>query len=271
MSYWVENLLKEEKKLWRKGYKYVVGLDEAGRGPLAGPVVAAAVIINPRPETKNKINSKFKIKNLKLKTGQIQNLKFYSDKSPKTKTQLKAELFTWVKKSEIRDSKKLAPKKREELYQILIHHPQIKWGIGRVSEKTIDKINILEATKLAMIKAIKNLGIKPDFLILDGNFELKLKIKNSKFKNIIQKLKHSRFNKTKSIIKADEKVLSCLLASIIAKVTRDKIMEKHNTKFPQYGFNRHKGYPTKFHLEMLKKYGICKIHRKTFNPAKHFV
>jgi len=150
----------------------------------------------------------------------------------------------------LRDSKKLTPKKREEFYKILTNHPQIKWGIGRVSEKVIDKINILEATKLVMIKAIKKLKRKPDFLIIDGNFKLNLPIPQ------------------KSIIKADEKVFSVALASIIAKVYRDRIMRRYHKKYLQYGFDKHKGYPTKQHRKMLKKHGPCKIHRKTFKPVK---
>jgi ribonuclease HII len=198
---------KEEKKLWKKGYKVVVGLDEAGRGPLAGPVVAAAVSIIP--------NSKFQI--------------------PK-----------------LRDSKKLTLKKREEFFKIITETSNIKWGIGKVSEKVIDKINIFEATKLAMKRAIKSLERKlkrkANFLILDGNFKIDLKIPQ------------------KSIVRGDEKVLSCAMASIIAKVTRDRIMEKYAKKFPEYGFEKHKGYGTKFHLKMLKKYGPCKIHRRSFFP-----
>jgi ribonuclease HII len=200
--------LKEEKRLWKKGFKVVVGLDEAGRGPLAGPVVAAAVSIIP--------NSKFKI-------------------------------------SKIRDSKKLTPQKREELYRWITQCPFLEWGIGKVSEKVIDRINIFEATKLAMKKAIFNLERKlkrkADFLILEGNFKIDLPIPQ------------------KSIIKGDEKVLSCAMASIIAKVTRDKIMEKYAKKFPEYGFEKHKGYGTKFHLKMLKRYGPCPIHRRSFLPV----
>ena len=137
----------------------------------------------------------------------------------------------------------------EEIYKLLTKDPQVEWGIGKVSEKVIDKINILEATKLAMKKAIKKLKRRPDFLILDGNFKI-----NS---NIPQK----------SIIKADEKVFSCAAASIIAKVRRDKIMQRYHQKYPKYRFDRHKGYPTKLHLRMLKKYGPCKIHRKSFRPV----
>jgi ribonuclease HII len=207
--------LKEEKKLWKKGIKRVVCLDEAGRGPLAGPVVAAAVSI---------------IANCKLQISKFKDL---------------------------RDSKKLAPKKREEFYKIITKNPQIEWVIGIVSEKIIDKINIKNAAELAMEKALKNLERKmkkkADFLIIDGNH---ISSKNLKARSY------------KLIVKADEKVFSCALASILAKVTRDKIMERYSKKYPEYGFEIHKGYPTKFHLKMLKKYGPCKIHRKSFLPVK---
>jgi len=197
---------RKEKELWKKGFKRVTGLDEVGRGPLAGPVVAAAVIVD------------FRSYNLR-------------------------RLF-------IKDSKKLTPKKREEFYKILTKHPAIKWGIGRVSERVIDKINILEATKLAMKRAMKKLKIRPDFLIIDGNFKINL--------NLPQK----------AIVKADEKVFSCAAASIIAKVTRDKIMLRYHKKYPRYGFNQHKGYPTKLHRKMLRKYGPCRIHRRSFKTVK---
>lgn len=205
--------LKQEKRLWKKGYKAVVGLDEAGRGPLAGPVVAAAVVLR---------NSKFKIPN-----------------------QLK----------EVKDSKKLTAKKREELYEILIRHSAMESGIGRTGPRVIDRINILEATKLAMKRAVKNLelktkNIRPDFLILDGNIKLDLPIPQ------------------KSIVKADDKIFSCAAASIIAKVSRDRAMARYDKKYPEYGFGKHKGYPTKRHKKMLKKYGPCKTHRKSFRPVK---
>ena len=192
---------REEKKLWKKGYKCIVGLDEVGRGSLSGPVVAAAVMFK---------NSKFQF--------------------PKVK-----------------DSKQLSEKKREEFYKLFIKHPRIKWGTGRVSEKVIDRINILEATKLAMKKAIKKLNKKPDYLIIDGNFKTNLPLLQ------------------KSIIKGDEKVFSCAAASIIAKVFRDRIMKRYDKKYPQYGFAQHKGYPTKKHVKLLKKYGRCDIHRNSFN------
>ena len=205
----------EEKKLWKRGYKYVVGLDEAGRGCLAAPVVAAAVIVRSKL------------------------------KSQRSKSQFKSQIF-----KEVKDSKQLSSKKREELCKLVTKNPLIEWGIGKVSEKVIDKINILEATKLAMKKAIEKLKKKPDFLIIDGNFKIDLPILQ------------------KSIIKGDEKVFSCATASIIAKVTRDRIMRKYHKKYPQYGFDRHKGYGTKLHLKMLKKHGPCKIHRKSFKPVK---
>ena len=189
----------EEKKLWQKGFKSVAGLDEAGRGPLAGPVVAAAVVI------------KCDLKNL-----------------PKG----------------INDSKKLSEEKRNYFYKILLENKDIKWGVGIVSEIIIDKINILQATKLAMQNALENLDA--DFLLLDGNFKI-----------------NSHINQ-KSIIKGDQKVISISAASIIAKVTRDKIMSDYDKKYPQYGFKKHKGYGTKLHRQNIKKFGKCKIHRKSF-------
>jgi ribonuclease HII len=203
-------MLQEEKRLRKKGYRYVVGIDEAGRGPLAGPVVSGAVLI---------LEKDFK---------EIKKIK------------------------SVKDSKKLSEKKREEVYSNLINNPKVKWGIGIVSEKIIDKINILEATKLSMIKAVKDLEtknhIKVDFLILDGRMRINLDIEQE------------------SIIKADDKVFSVSAASIIAKVTRDRLMIKYNRKYPAYNFKKHKGYGTKEHLEIIKKNGICKIHRKSFAP-----
>ena len=208
----------EEKKLWKKGCKFVAGLDEAGRGPLAGPVVAAAVMVNPKFEVRNPKQiqkvSKFEIRNSKLK---------------------------------IRDSKQLSEKQREFFYERLTKHPDIEWGMGIVSEKIIDKINILEATKLAMERALKNL--EPDFLLIDGNFPIKSKIPQ------------------KSVIGGDAKIFSCCAAGIIAKVTRDRIMKKYHKKYPQYGFLQHKGYPTKAHFANLEKFGPCRIHRRSFYPV----
>jgi len=185
----------------------VACLDEAGRGPLAGPVVASACMVV----------------DYKLKTGGFKDLK---------------------------DSKKLSRRQREKFYEIITKNRNIEWRIGRVSEKVIDKINILEASKLAMRRAITKLGKKPDFLILDGKMKLDLPVPQ------------------KSIVKADEKVFSCAVASILAKVSRDRIMERSHKKYPYYVLNKHKGYPTKLHLRMLNKYGPSKIHRKSFEPVR---
>ena len=195
--------LKEEKKLWRTGYKKIAGIDEAGRGPLAGPVVACALVV--------KLN---RVKDLKL--------------------------------NRVKDSKKLTQKKREEFYNILANHSGVEWGIGWVSEKVIDRINIFQATRLAMKRAVEKINRKPSFLILDGRMTLDLAIPQ------------------KSIVKADEKVLSCTCASIIAKVTRDRMMQRYHKKYPLYCFNQHKGYPTRLHRKMLRRYGVCKLHRQSF-------
>ena len=194
-----------ERKLRKKGYKNIVGLDEVGRGPLAGPVLAVAFMIDDYK------NNTFK---------------------------------------KVKDSKKLSAKQRNEIYNLLTSNKNIKWGIGKVSEKIIDKINILEATKRAMIKAIKDLEkknkLKINYLIIDGNFSIKTEIPQE------------------SVIKGDSKIFSCAAASIIAKVERDRLMDKLHKKYPQYGFNQHKGYPTKKHRLMIKKNGLSKIHRLTF-------
>ena len=233
--------LKEEKKLWKKGYKYVACLDESGRGPLAGPVVAAAVVLNPKSQA--------------LNPKQIQNRKFKYSKRVLNFGHLNFDIVSnlgfRILNLRLRDSKKLSPLAREKLYKILTRCPGIEWGIGKVSEKVIDKINIKNAAELAMEKAVGKLKHRPDFLIIDGKY-----LKNYKLKTINHKL----------IIKADEKVFSCACASVIAKVYRDRIMQRYHKKYPRYGFDKHKGYPTKLHRKMLKKFGPCKIHRKTFKP-----
>lgn len=194
--------------------KIIVGIDEAGRGPLAGPVVAAAFCIIGKP--------KFRA------VGDF-------------------------------DSKKLTPKWREDLYQIFTTHPQIQWGIGKVSEGVIDKINIFQATRLAMKKAVlalqrKMYEVRPrtsiELLIIDGNMLLDLPISQ------------------RAIPHADATIFLCMAASIIAKVTRDRLMRKLHKKYPVYGFDRHKGYGTMLHLEALKKYGVSPIHRRSFSPIR---
>jgi len=210
----------EEQKLWQKGCEFVVGLDEVGRGPLAGPVTAAAVTVQQFPISNFQFPNKFK----------IQNLKKFQD---------------------IKDSKKLSALQRERWFEFLTTHPDIKWGIGIVPEKIIDQINILEATKLAMKRAVEALKIEPDYLLLDGNF-------------LLEDLSISQ----KAVTRGDEKIWSCAAASIIAKVTRDRLMEKYDAKYPVYGFKKHKGYGTAQHLVAIEQYGACAIHRLSFAPFK---
>lgn len=212
-----------EQKYIKQGYDFVIGIDEAGRGPLAGPVIASALAM-----TKSKVES------LKLKAGD----------SP-TENDLLLD---------VKDSKKLSPKKREKLFELLTQNPDIKYGVGIVSEKIIDKENILQATLMAMKMAVENLMEKEQqinsqnsVILIDG-------------KNIIENLDFDQH----SIINGDNKVWSIAAASIIAKVTRDRIMQKYHKKYPQYCFDKHKGYGTKLHFEMIAKYGQCEIHRKSF-------
>jgi len=249
----------EEKKLWRKGYKCVAGIDEAGRGPLAGPVVAGAVNFMPGVIARSEATKQSMVctKNSGLPRPALAGLAMTG----------------------IKDSKKLTEKQREEIYEVLIKHPEVKWGIGIVSEKVIDKINILQATKLAMQKALIDLELsfprkresivlaeeswilnqvgndvaKIDFVLIDGNFKLDLK--------------EAAFVKGYGAPKQKSIIFSIAAASIIAKVTRDRIMQKMHKKYPQYNFVKHKGYGTKAHFESLEKFGPCKIHRKTFWPA----
>lgn len=193
--------------------KIIFGIDEVGRGSLAGPVFAVAIIVfRPIP---------------------------------------RLEVKRWGGK--IKDSKKLSQRQREEIYNFLKNSQdsqEMKWGTGKVSEKIIDKINILNATKLAMEKAVldleKKIGKKSDMLLIDGNFGINIS------------------RPQKSIIKGDEKIFLISLASIVAKVERDRLMQKMHQKYPQYGFNQHKGYGTKEHISALSNFGCCKIHRESF-------
>lgn len=193
-------IMKEfENKLYKEGIDLIAGIDEVGRGPLVGSVVACAVIL-PKD--------------------------FYDER--------------------IKDSKKISEKKRNELYE-LIKEKAISIGIGMCDNKEIDKINILEASKKAMLKAINNLDVKPKHLLIDA---LTL---------------DTNINQT-SIIKGDQKSISIASASIVAKVIRDEMMYKLDEKYPMYGFATNKGYPTKKHIEAINKYGIITEHRKTFKP-----
>ncbi len=187
-----------EELYYNKGYINVAGIDEAGRGPLAGPVVAAAVILDRKKDI-----------------------------------------------SGINDSKKLSEKKRNLLYSILTEEA-LAIGIGIVDEATIDLINIKNATHLAMKKAIENLKIKPDFLLIDAESLKDIKIPQH------------------AIIKGDCRSFSIAAASIIAKVERDRIIVSYESVYPGYGFAKHKGYGTKEHFECIRKYGLLPIHRRTF-------
>jgi len=210
--------LNEEKNLFARGYKVIAGIDEVGRGPLAGPVVAAALVL--------------------------------SSKSP---LHFGGQGITTDKLKEIKDSKKLAEKKREELYEV-IREEFDEVGIGICDQGTIDKINILQAGFLAMKKAIGSLKNKPDFIMLDGKFL----IPNCSYQQ-------------QAIIHGDNLVFSIAAASIIAKVTRDRIMKEMHEQYPQYCFDQHKGYGTKLHLEQLRAHGPCQIHRRSFGPVKRLL
>ena len=210
--------LQTEKYYWKKGYKTIIGLDEGGRGPLCGPVTTASVIINPKFQIKDK-DFKEILKNAK-------------------------------------DSKKLSEKQREKIFKLIQKCPNIKFTISSVGPKTIDKINISEATKKAMKNCLNrilpNRNLKKILILIDGNRILDKNLKISQ----------------KAIVKGDDKIFSIALASIIAKVTRDRKMEKLSLQYPKYYFHQHKGYGTKLHKKLIKKYGPCKIHRKSYRPIK---
>jgi ribonuclease HII len=196
MSIWEENIYK-------KGYVHIAGVDEAGRGPLAGPVVASAVILP--------------------KGFLLQDLN---------------------------DSKKVCKKRRGELFQELIHHPSVHFGIGIIDAQTIDRVNILQATFLAMQQALSQLSIPPDFVLIDGHLAPKISFPH------------------KTLIGGDALSISIAAASIIAKETRDRIMDELHQNWPKYGFGQHKGYGTKKHLACLQELGPCAIHRFSFEPLK---
>lgn len=197
-------MLDLEKEYYSEKIKLIAGVDEAGRGPLAGPVVACAVV---------------------LPNGYFNN--------------------------QIDDSKKLSKKKRETLFKV-IQDESLAIGIGIIDVETIEKVNIYEATKLAMKKALENIDIKFDLVLTDA---MKLDEVNAPLI---------------PIIKGDAKAQNIAAASIIAKVTRDKIMEKIDLDYPQYGFKNHKGYGTKKHIEAIKEFGLLKnIHRPSF--CKNFI
>jgi ribonuclease HII len=195
-----------EKMYSRRGYHRIAGVDEAGRGPLAGPVVAAAVILPHEGITE--------------------------------------KLF---------DSKQISSKKREELYKTIFEEAA-GVGIGVIGQEEIDRINILQATLKAMALAIENLPLPPDFILIDGSQGgLALPIPQ------------------KPIRKGDRLCNSVAAASIIAKVTRDRMMLECHRKYPQYNFARHKGYGTKEHQRAIEKFGVCELHRKSFRGVKEYL
>lgn len=199
----LKNMLEIEDKLYSEGYNFVCGVDEAGRGPLCGPVVAAAVIL-PKDEYIEGVN----------------------------------------------DSKKLTEKKREKLYDDIMKKA-VAVSIGISDVDVIEKVNILNATKLAMKQAIEKLSIKPDYVLIDGNQMIDINIK------------------AETVVSGDAKSESIAAASIIAKVTRDRMLIEFDKKYPEYGFAKHKGYGTKSHIEAIQKYGLTDIHRSSF--CKKFV
>ena len=194
----LKNMLEIEDSLYAKGYNFVCGMDEAGRGPLCGPVVAAAVIL-PKDECIEGVN----------------------------------------------DSKKLSEKKREKLYDDIMQKA-VAVGVGIGDVELIEEVNILNATKIAMKRALENLEIKPDYVLIDGNQMIDINIPGQ------------------TVISGDAKSESIAAASIIAKVTRDRMLIEWDKDYPEYGFAKHKGYGTKMHTEAIAKYGLTPIHRPSF-------
>jgi len=194
-----------ERMYYGQGYQRIAGVDEVGRGPLAGPVVAAAVIL--------------------------------------PKDGIEEELF---------DSKKISSKKREYLYEKILSETH-GVGIGIVGQEEIDRLNIFQATLKAMALAIENLLIPPDFVLIDGPHGLKVPIPQ------------------KPIRKGDRLSNSIAAASIVAKVTRDRMMLEYHQRYPQYNFAKHKGYGTKEHRRAIEKFGLCELHRKTFRGVKEYL
>ena len=199
------DLWKFENSVQAEGYLTIAGIDEAGRGPLAGPVVSAAVILPPDFPTED-----------------------------------------------ITDSKKLTPHKREDLYEIIYEY-SVSVGTGIVDSPEIDRINILKASLLSMRMSVENLGPQPDFLLIDGPHRIPSHLPQL------------------PIIKGDSLSASIAAASIVAKVTRDRLMERYHQEYPQFGFCHHKGYPTKHHKEAIKRHGCCRIHRRTFKGVKEYI
>jgi ribonuclease HII len=187
-----------EKSLAGRGFTRIAGVDEAGRGPLAGPVVSAAVVLPAD----------------------------FQDQG-------------------VTDSKKLGPGRRARLFAHIYDQAEAV-GIGIVDALEIDRINILQASRLSMLLALANIGSPPDYVLVDGNFRLDTDLLHE------------------PVVKGDARSISIAAASIVAKVTRDRLMLRYHDDFPQYGFDRHKGYPTKYHKTAIALHGPCRIHRRSF-------
>ena len=198
------NLKSMEKELYNKGFEYICGIDEAGRGPLAGPVVVAGVIMP--------------------KNSMIEG---------------------------VNDSKKVSEKKREKLYDVILEEA-ISYSVAVIGQDVIDEINILNATKQGVTTVVEELDVKPNLILVDALTHI-----------------NTKGIPYDSIIKGDAKCYNIAAASIIAKVTRDRIMREWDEIYPQYGFINHKGYGTAKHIEAIKEYGPCPIHRRTF--IKNFI
>lgn len=203
-----------EKQLLREeSISYIAGIDEAGRGPWAGPVVVVSCILL----------------NFSLPSCEV---------------------------GKIRESKEMSKKKREQLFVQLVKSPDLYYGVGIASHSEIDATDILSATGLAADRSIEALPLVPDYLLIDG-------------KHLKSKMAFSI--PYREIVRGDQKVLTIAIASILAKVTRDKIMAKYDRKFPHYHFDQHKGYGTAMHQRALLFHGICPIHRKSFSPIKKLI
>ncbi len=208
----VSGFIRFDESMWfyetqakKNGFSAIAGVDEAGRGPLAGPVVAAAVVL---PET------------LPIRG--------------------------------IRDSKALTARRRAAIYQEIYQHASAV-GVGVAEPEEIDRINILQAARVAMVRAVNNLGIAPDYLLIDGPFGIPMDLPQQ------------------AVIKGDAQSISIAAASIIAKVTRDRIMEAYARQYPVFDFASNKGYPTKSHQEAIQKYGCCPIHRRSFKGVREYL
>ncbi|OGY52407.1 MAG: ribonuclease HII [Candidatus Buchananbacteria bacterium RIFCSPLOWO2_01_FULL_56_15] len=197
--------LRQENRLRRRGFRLIAGLDEAGRGSWAGPLVAGAVILDPAKKIPG-----------------------------------------------VRDSKLLRPIQRQSLFEVITQNV-LGWSVGIVSAATIDEIGLGPANRLAFEIAVANLDVPPDYLLIDALPLPTVPIPSA------------------SIVGADRSITSVAAASIVAKVYRDRLMHEFAKRYPRYGFHRHKGYGTALHHQMIRRYGICDLHRKSFRPVKHFL